>query len=165
MPALVTGKQAPSIELPTMDGKKFSLAESRERGPVVAVFFKISCPVCQFALPYIERIYKNYPREKVTVVAVSQDDKKQSEKFAREYGITMPIALEDTAAYTASNAYGLTNVPSTLVIGKAGEIELSSVGWSREEVEQVNRLVAAAAGVPAKPVFKPGEEVPEFTAG
>jgi peroxiredoxin len=45
MPALEAGVQAPEIELQYLDGRKFSLKEERKKGPVVAVFFKVSCPV------------------------------------------------------------------------------------------------------------------------
>ena len=57
MAALEAGKQAPQFELPAMDGSKFSLQDALHRGPVLAVFFKNSCPVCQYALPYFERAY------------------------------------------------------------------------------------------------------------
>ena len=58
MPALTVGTTAPDFTLPDMDGKQFSLRQAIARGPVVLVFFKVSCPVCQFAFPFIERIYK-----------------------------------------------------------------------------------------------------------
>src|SRR5580765_7529253 len=62
MPALEAGVQAPEIELQYLDGRKFSLKEERKKGPVVAVFFKVSCPVCHMALPYLERIFKAYEK-------------------------------------------------------------------------------------------------------
>ena len=63
MPALAVGKKAPDFTLPVMDGKSFSLQGALTRGPVVAAFFKISCPVCQFAFPFLERIYKPTARK------------------------------------------------------------------------------------------------------
>ncbi len=56
MAALVTGKLAPDFTLPTLDGKQFSLHDLRQRGPVVLAFFKVSCPVCQYAFPMYERV-------------------------------------------------------------------------------------------------------------
>ena len=63
MAALEAGTQAPQFELPAMDGSRFSLQDALTRGPVVAAFFKISCPVCQYAFPFLERIYKAYGKE------------------------------------------------------------------------------------------------------
>ncbi len=51
------------------------------------------------------------------------------------------------------------------MIGTDGSIELSSAGWSKADIEELNRRLAKLAGVKPKPVFKPGEDVPEFKAG
>ena len=110
------GDRAPEINLPSILKKKFPLAEAVKRGPVVAAFFKISCPVCQFTLPYLERIYKAYPGSKVAIVGVSQDEEDDTEEFAREYGITVPLLLDPVDHYPASNAYDITNVPSIFLI-------------------------------------------------
>ncbi len=58
MAALEPGTTAPDFTLPAMDGKQFSLREALARGPVLAAFFKISCPTCQYAFPFLQRIYE-----------------------------------------------------------------------------------------------------------
>ena len=58
MATLKAGTSAPDFTLPTIDGKKFSLRDALARGPVLAAFFKVSCPTCQYAFPFLERIYK-----------------------------------------------------------------------------------------------------------
>jgi len=165
MGALTTGVTAPDFKLTTTDGRNLSLEDALKRGPVLAAFFKVSCPVCQMTMPYLERIFKAYPSDKLTFLGVSQNDKKDTQSFAREYGITFPLGLDPEGRYPASNAYGLTNVPTIFFIQRDGGIEMSSVGWSKADVEQLNRRVAEIAGVKAKPIFKPGEDVPEFKAG
>jgi peroxiredoxin len=162
MPALTVGTAAPEINLPSTKGTKFSLQEALKRGPVLAAFFKISCPVCQFTLPYVERIYKAYPGSAVTFVGVSQDEQNYTEEFAREYGITFPLLLDPVDHYPASNAYDLTNVPSIFFIA-AGEVKLSIVGWDKRDMESLNAEVAS--GVPVQPMFRKGEDVPASKAG
>src|SRR5258708_30542018 len=54
------GNTAPVFSLKGLDGKDYSLPTLLKRGPVVAAFFKISCPVCQFTFPFLERLYKRY---------------------------------------------------------------------------------------------------------
>jgi peroxiredoxin len=164
MAALAAGTTAPDFALPTMDGKKFSLREALARGPVVAVFFKISCPVCQYALPFLERIYRAHGGKSVTFVGVSQNGKKDTAAFMQEYGVTFPMLLDDTSTYPVSNAYGLTNVPTIFWIAADGQIEISSVGWLRSDVEEINRRAGEAAGS-FQPVFQPGEPVADFRAG
>ena len=165
MPALSAGKAAPEFTLEKMDGGKLNLREALGRGPVLAVFFKISCPVCQFALPYVERMYEAYRGKNVTIIGVSQNSKSDTARFMREYKLTLPVLLDDTSSYPASNAYGLTNVPSLFWIERDGEIGLSSVGWSRADMEQINRFLAEAGRGERAVIFSPGEEVPDFRAG
>ena len=120
MAALTVGTSAPDFKLQTMDGKPFSLRDALAQGPVVAAFFKISCPVCQYTFPFLERIYKVYGGKNVTIVGISQNQKKDTAAFAKEYGLTFPILLDDTNAYPVSNAYGLTNVPTIFWIAPDG---------------------------------------------
>jgi len=168
MPALEPGAKAPPVKLPTVSGGTFDLAEALQRGPVALAFFKISCPVCQMTFPYLERLYRGNPGSKLQIVGVSQDSKRDTEAFMKEYGVTFPMALEETNKFAVSNAYGLTNVPTIFVIapnGGAGSIETSSVGWFKQDIEELNKKMAQSANKPPQPVFKPGEDVPEFKAG
>jgi len=165
MAALTAGTSAPDFKLQSMDRKQFSLREALVRGPVVAAFFKISCPVCQYAFAFLERIYKAHGGKNVTIVGISQNDKKDTAAFVKEYGLTFPILLDDTNTYPVSNAYGLSNVPTVFWIAQDGEIEISSVGWDRKEIEEINQKAAAVNGEGLKPVFRADEEVPDFRAG
>lgn len=165
MPALPTGTRAPDFTLPTIDGGQFSLREALTRGPVVVAFFKISCPVCQYAFPFLERIYKANGNGRVTIVGISQNEKRDTGQFLKEFGVTFPVLLDGTHRYPVSNAYGLTSVPTIFWIGQDGEIEISSVGWVKKEIEEINQRIAQLANEGSKPVFSPGEQVPDFRAG
>ena len=165
MAALTAGTSAPDFKLQTMDGKQFSLRDALKRGPVVAAFFKISCPVCQYAFPFLERIYKAHGGKNVSIVGISQNDKKDTVAFVKEYGLTFPVLLDDTNTYPASNAYGLTNVPTTFWIGQDGEIEISSVGWERKAIEEINQKAGKINGDGPRPVFAADEQIPDFRAG
>jgi peroxiredoxin len=164
MSALATGKRAPDFSLRNLDGRNFSLTEALTRGPVLVAFFKVSCPTCQYALPFLERLHKAYANG-VSIVGVSQNDAKETAKFVKEFGVTFSVLLDEVGKYPASNAYGLTNVPTIFWIAQDGEIEVSSVGWIKADFEQINRKLAEAGkGAPAV-VFKPGEDVRDFRAG
>lgn len=165
MPALTPGTAAPDFTLPTMDGKQFSLKEALSRGPVIAAFFKISCPVCQYAFPFLVRIYKNSGSKGVTIIGISQDNQRDTNAFMKEYGITFPVLLEQTASYQTSNAYGLTNVPSIFWIAQDGEVQIASVGWSRSDIEHIYGKISEINGGATPPLFRAGEEVRDFRAG
>ncbi len=165
MPALATGSKAPDFELKTLDGKPFSLTDALARGPVVLAFFKVSCPTCQYAFPFLERLNKTYAANGVSLVGISQNSAKDTAAFNQEFGVTFPVLLDDTDSYPVSNAYGLTNVPTIFWIAQDGEIEVSSVGWVKADFEQINRKMAEAGKSAPAVLFKPGEDVRDFRAG
>jgi peroxiredoxin len=165
MAALTVGDSAPDFTLQTMNGSRFSLQEALRKGPVVLAFFKISCPVCHFAFPYLEKLDTSYRSNTVTLVGVSQDSKKDTERFVREYGITFPVLLDDPQNYPVSNAYGLTNVPSIFWVEPGGEIQVSSVGWDRKEIERISSLMSELSSIPPAQIFAPGEKIPDYRPG
>lgn len=164
--ALLCGTQAQEFALTTMNGKSVILSDLLKRGPAVLAFFKISCPVCQYAFPYLERLRQLHKPEAVSFLGISQDSKADTQSFIRQYGITFPVALDEAPRYLVSNSYNLTNVPTVYLVDRAGDIEVSSVGWARKDMEEINLKLSMMD--PAKqqfPVFKSGEEVAEFKAG
>ena len=165
MAALTAGTKAPEVELKTMDGKRFSLREELARKPVVLAFFKVSCPVCQYAFPFLERLHKAYGNKGVALVGVSQNDHKETAAFNKEFGVTFPVVLDLSEAYPASNAYGLTNVPTVFWIGQDGDIEISSVGWVKRDFEDIARKMSEAAAISPAVIFRPGDDVRDFRAG
>lgn len=165
MPALEAGVHAPDINLSFADGSRFSLREALKKGPVVAAFFKVSCPVCQFAFPYLDRIYRAYGKSgKFSFVGISQDNTADTEAFNRRFGVTFPVLLEEKG-YAVSNAYKLTNVPTVFMIAPDGEIEFSSVSWSKSEMQELGRKLANVNSTAPATIFPAGESVPEFKPG
>jgi peroxiredoxin len=165
MAALTAGTKAPEFELKAMDGRRFVLRDELARGPLVLAFFKVSCPVCQYAFPFLERLERAYGHKGARIIGVSQDDPKHTAAFTKEFGVTFPVLLDDRETYAVSNAYGLTNVPSIFWIGQDGEIEVSSVGWVKADFIEINRKMAETGNVAPVAVFKPGEDVRDFRAG
>src|SRR3989442_5576876 len=86
MTHIVAGNTAPGLSLKALDNKEYSLCTVMARGPVVAAFFKISCPVCQFTFPFLERLYRRYGGDGLTFLGISQDDARSTMSFAKEYG-------------------------------------------------------------------------------
>ena len=164
MAALPRGKTAPPISLADFSGKRLSLAEALKRGPVLAAFFKVSCPTCQFTMPFLERLHQRYGGAKFSLLGISQDDERDTRDFCREYDVQFP-ALIDEHGYPVSNQYGLTNVPTMFWISSDGQIQSTSVGFSKTDLEAMAAQAAHAVGRPAEPLFKRGEVIPETKHG
>jgi peroxiredoxin len=161
---LQVGQTAPAFELSDSAGNKYSLADELKKGPVVAAFFKISCPVCQFTFPFLERLHKAYGSSTATFLGISQDDGPDTREFCTEYGVTFP-ALIDEEPYAVSNLYGLTNVPSIFLIGRDGVIKASVIGFDKANLEKISAAVSAATKRSLAALFRPGEVVPALKPG
>ena len=160
----LAGHTAPTFALNGTNGRSFSLGEALEKGPVVAAFFKISCPVCQFAFPFLERLHKAYGSDRVSFLGISQDDARDTKEFCAEYGISFP-ALLDGDGYPVSNLYGLTNVPTILLITPDGTVQVSSMGFSKADLEKISAELGRHLGRPPVQVFRPDEAIPDCKPG
>src|ERR1700723_3236907 len=164
MAALPPGAKAPAFALQSTDGTKSSLADALKKGPVVAAFFKVSCPTCQFAAPFLERLHETYGGDKFTLWGISQDDAADTREFSREFEIDFPTLI-DEKGYPVSNQYGITNVPTVFLIAPNGKIQESSVGFSKKNFEQIAAAAAKATNTPPTSFFKPGEVIPDLKPG
>jgi peroxiredoxin len=129
------------------------LADRLKSGPALVVFYKASCPTCQFTLPYLERL----SRGGVRFLGVSQDDAATRDAFNRRFGVGFD-AVSDGAGYPASNAYGITHVPSMFLVEPDGAVSHAWTGFSRQDMEQLGARVAI-------PAFTAKDNVPAWKAG
>src|SRR6266403_4501706 len=165
MPHIVAASVAPGFSLKSLDGKTYSLPALLEKGPVVAAFFKISCPVCQFTFPFLERLYKRYGGDGVTFLGISQDDARDTRDFATEFGVSFPMLIDDEDRYIVSNAYGLTNVPTIFLIDTGGTVKVSSMGFDKKDLETIAAHLAERKKISLAPLFRPDEVVPSNKPG
>jgi peroxiredoxin len=164
MTHIVAGNPAPDFSLKSLDGKNYSLKQLLQRGPVAATFFKVSCPVCQFTAPFLQRLYKRYAGDSVTFLGISQDNSAATEKFMEQYGVTFPVALDEDH-YPVSNAYGLTNVPTIFFIDTDGTAKLISLGFEKQTLEDIAKALAERQKMTPAALFRPDESVPAHKPG
>ncbi|MCL4401338.1 MAG: TlpA family protein disulfide reductase [Acidobacteria bacterium] len=156
---LEAGNRAPEFTLASLDGTPKSLNEILAGGPVILAFFKVSCPVCQYTFPFLQRLHESTGGDRVRVYAISQDNARDTRGFNSAYRISFPTLLDDRSkGYPASNAFGVSVVPSVFLIEKDGTIGYAMSGFSKSEMESVGRR----AGLE---IFHADEHVPEWKAG
>jgi peroxiredoxin len=166
MTNIVAGSKAPAFSLKALDGTEFKLGTLLEHGPVVAAFFKISCPVCQFTFPFLERIYERYGSAGVTFLGISQDDARAAKDFAKEFGVTFQMLLDEKQkGYPASNAYALTNVPTIFWIETDGTVKISCMGFDKKDLESIAAELAEHKKIAPSALFRPNESVPDHKPG
>lgn len=158
------GDEAPQFALPDLDGHSHTLAEGLQRGHLLLAFFKISCPTCQFTFPFIQRLYEKLSGTKLTIWGISQNDREDTKEFCKEFEIGFPVLIDDPE-YVASNAYGLSNVPSLFLIDPNGRIVSAEKGFSKKQLESFDAQFKAGSREPSLPFFSPSEIIPATKPG
>ncbi len=157
------GQIAPSFSLATPEGKVLSLADALAGQPAVLAFFKVTCPVCQFTFPFLERLHKLHAKN-VVVLGISQDDARDTRDFMKEYELTFR-ALVDEDGFPVSSAYGLTSVPTVFLVDTGGRVLVSSVGFVRADLEKIFDLLGRRSQPAAAALFRPDEVIPSYKPG
>ncbi len=160
MAALPENSQAPDITLSNADGEQVRLIDELKTGPVLLTFFKIACPTCQYGMPYLDRLGKQLSGTSAKMIAISQDTPADTERFNVEFNFES-TQLFDSAdeQYPASNAYGLSHVPTAFLIEADGRIAHTMESWSKSDVDKFAEKLSVASP------FKPGEDVIEYRPG
>jgi len=153
---VASGSKAPAFRLAGVDGSPRTLEDILSGGPALLAFYKISCPVCQLTAPYLERLAAN---NALQVIGISQDDAGATLGFMQRFGVTFPTLLDSSSEdYPASNAYGITSVPSLFLLEPDGTITRCFNGFSKRDFEEIGARVGVSP-------FGPDDHVPEWKAG
>jgi peroxiredoxin len=157
------GLQAPTFALPDLDGRLLASETVWRDRPALLLFYKVTCPTCQLAMPRIEAMHQAYG-ESLAVVGISQDDETATAAFAATYGATF-AQVRDEAPYPVSRAYGLTHVPTVLLIEPGGRIGKRLTAWNKEAMNELSATIAAHLSLPAFVVSPPLDGLPVFKPG
>jgi peroxiredoxin len=158
---LNTNDIAPDFSLPRLANGKEQLY-SDDGKLTFLVFYKFSCPTCQLALPYINKMYEAYGND-VRFLAIAQDDAGKTQQFVKDYNLTVPVLL-DEAPYPVSRQYQLVSVPSIFLINPDHRIRYSGDGFVKQELLNLADVIAEKFGKPQIELFGT-ESVPEFKPG
>jgi peroxiredoxin len=158
--ALEPGAQFPEVALRDERGAPFSLPA----GETLYVVFKTTCPTCELAWPYLDRIRGVAEGGGLRVVAVSQDPPKPTRAFGEGLGTRVETAY-DADPWPASDALGVTNVPTLIRVAPDGRIAETIVGFDRARMEGLAHRAAELAGRAPAPLFQPHERVPALKPG
>ncbi len=119
-----SGVQAPDFSGLTLDGEQVSLAGYAGK-PLVLVFMASWCGPCREEAPEIDLFYEQN-RERVAVLGVAvNDDEADIRALMADNGWTFPVMLD---VNRAADAYGVSAIPTTVIIDAEGQIAQRLVG-------------------------------------
>ncbi len=159
MAALDPGFPFPAIPLRDASGAPVE----PPTGETLYVLFKTTCPTCELAWPYLERV-RQAADGGLKVLAVSQDDPAKTRAFNRRLGSRVET-IYDPSPWPASDRLGITTVPTFFRVGPGGRIEETLVGFDRERIREFARRGTSLAGRALPEIFPESENVPPIKPG
>ena len=139
---VATGASAPDFALKDLDGQAVTLASLKGR-VVLLDFWATWCGPCKAAMPSIQKIHEDYSGKPVTVLGIDVFERKADAgpKYFREKGFTYGCLLEGE---DLARAYGVTGIPTLVVIGKDGKVELIESGFGPEGDKNLRSAIDGA---------------------
>ena len=140
---------APSFTLRDLNGKTVSLSDFKGK-VVVLDFWATWCPPCVKEIPHFIELYEQYKDKGFVMVGISVDREGVSvvKSFAGKHRINYPILMTDGQV---DKAYGgITAIPTTFVIDRAGNIRQKYVGYRDKAVFEADiKALLAEAEAPS----------------
>ena len=143
---LLIGTPAPRLELATIDGDSIDLGALYGKKAVYLKFWATWCIPCRRQMPHFENTYQSAGAD-LAVIAVNvgmNDPLEHVRRFRGEYGIHMPIVIDDGRLAKALN---LQITPQHVVIGRDGRIRF--VGHLADEALDAALAEARSSTAPA----------------
>ncbi len=150
----LTGSVAPALNIERGYGAFASLADMK--GKVVIIdFFAHWCGPCKAAFPDMRKMYDDLKDKGLEILGVttyygyygqeknlSKDDEyAKMEGFMKDFNMNWPVVYGERSNF---EAYGITGIPTTIVVGRDGKVHKLHVGYSadsfkafRAEVEEL----------------------------
>lgn len=172
MAILPIGSRAPQFDLAGIDGARYRLDGAQL---TLAIFFKTTCPTCQYAWQFYERIHHAYASAGLRVWGISQSERepcvgdadsrhlRPTREFANKYGATFPHLLDE--GWRVSVAYDPDFVPTAFLISRDGKIIECNQAWVRANYDQLGETIARELKAQTRTLIRPEENVLPFKAG
>ena len=133
------GQTVPDIKWTQTDGKTVSIKDLR--GKVVMLQFTASwCGVCRKEMPFIERdIWQKHKDNKdFYLVGIDRDEPKATvEAFAKQTGVTYPLALDPGADLFAKFALRESGITRNVLVDRDGKIVMTTRLYNEKEFQKL----------------------------
>lgn len=127
----LTGKDAPSFSLKSLDGKTWELSALKGKA-IIIDFWATWCAPCRKEMPLLEKLHKEFKDAGLVLLGANVgEDRALVEKFLETVDVTYPIALTNSSDIVP--ALQVSSFPTYVLIGRDGKIAGYQIGSSGEE--------------------------------
>jgi thiol-disulfide isomerase/thioredoxin len=139
----LVGKPAPALAGVDLDGKPFKLADAKGE-VVLVVFWATWCLPNAQEMPWLDHLEEAYRAKGLRVVGVNLDSAQEGlqetkaalphvRRFLLDYNVTWPTLLNGKGELDYAGAFGVTEIPANVLIGRDGTVTHLDLGGKRLE--------------------------------
>ena len=138
------GETAPDFTLEDIDGKEVSLSNFKGK-PIILNFWDSMSEHCSHQIPHLDELYKKYQDDGLVVIGINREiDHKAVLEFAQSQ-ISYIVLLNGEETF---QAYGVTGIPCTYYIDKAGKVRARDVGFPSDgEAQMEQKIIELLGGI------------------
>lgn len=130
---LRVGDYPPKISLTDLNGAPVRIPDDFRGKVLVIHFWTGGCSSCKEEMPAMDRIYRQYARKGLVILAVNVGEKKATVKsLAREVGVSYPVLLDPDKK--GATGYDVVAVPRTYIVDRNGFIRYKVLGGASEQL-------------------------------
>src|SRR5215831_14703306 len=152
---------APELAVRGTDPGQITVGGLTAGGGALLVFVSEHCPTSALALRRLGPLCQAWAQAGLAAIAIFEDPLDLAIRTARRLGWSGQVAAQEPP-YAASRAYGVTTVPTTVLVGRGGLVAGTVTGWDQRALAgllvEAGTQVGTELAVPyeAEPLSKPG---------
>ena len=130
---------APQFVLKNLDGENISLGDLKGK-TVILDFWATWCGPCKVSFPGMQQVVEKYKDDESVVllfVDTFEDGKNREKDVAKfiednnyDFHVLIDGKVKDSNDYEVAKKYGITGIPTKIIIGPSGKINFRAVGFS-----------------------------------
>ena len=150
----LVGNPAPPVDLETLGGGRFRLADYAGKDVVMLDIWATWCGPCRQELPILAEVAREYRSRDLVFCAVNLREKRSDvAKFIKEKNLKVIVGLDDNGS--VGESYQAQGIPMLILIDKAGIVRDVHIGLRSDLKaklhEEIDSLLSSKA-VAANPV-------------
>lgn len=157
----LVGAPAPVwVKVAPVGGAPSSIAQLRGR-VVIVDFWASWCGPCRMLAPRLSALKDKFGAQGLSVIGITTDEAEKAAVFAEKFQMRYPIVVDKDG--DTSRAYGITGLPTMLLVDKKGIVRDVVVGYDPTgdaKVEATLKTLLAEAAPPPAPIPPPTPSAP-----
>ncbi len=160
---LAAGDPVADFELKTTAGETMRTPDARADDLLFYAIYKRDCETCQYTVPYLERLHKEYAGKGFKVWGVVQESCEDAAEFAARFGLTFPQLVD--ADLDVTELHRPESVPTMYLVDSSSNVVRSVFGFQTEALNEIAALAAERTSKLYRPIVRPEDDAPLLKAG